>query len=288
MSGESITAWRAQVTHEMLLQLQLSVPAKRRPSVAALDHVGLYLATCLRNSKGYVDETEAQIATGLHRSLSASTVGDALSALRPIWRPITRGAKGHGTRRVFVFHDPKGLLHDSATERDYPAEIPTTTERDYPAEIETDKDGICMTTERDNSEPGRGNPVTPDSPDNAPSASAETASVRSPETGAHDRTQPTPRCTVCAAEPTETQNDLATRLQRALKVDDSAQQSRWAQKCVTPLVRHRPDMVEWQHLEILRKITAQTASTLSPFAFAPHDDSLQLADALFPAAEDNT
>lgn len=282
MSGESITAWRAQVTRELLTRAQLSVPAKRRPRIAVLDHVGLYLATCLRNSKGYVDETETQIADGLHRTYSVSTVGDALNALRDIWQPITRGAKGHGTRRVFVFCDPKGMLQPNATQRDYPAEITTTNERDYPAEIETHKDGIAMPNEREHDEPGRDYPVTPELPDNAPSASAETASVRSPEPGAHNSTQPTPRCTVCAADGTERQRDLTRRLSLAVRVNDAVTNKTPARNCVAPLVMHRPDLVEWQYLEIMQGIAKNSPETLSPFGFPQHDDVLRYANDLFP------
>lgn len=274
MSGESITAWRSQVTHELLLRMQQSVPEKHRPSVAAMDHVGLYLATCLKNGKGYVDETEQQIAIGLHKSWSPSTIGDALKALREVWRPITRGAKGHGTRRVFVFYDPKNLLPDSTTERDYPTEKNTETKRDYPAKTETKKDGIAMTTERDYTETERGCPVTPELPDYAPSASAETASVRSPEASAQQVTQPTPRCTVCAAALTEQQQDLASRLIIACKVGDFRLSVR-AQQCIAVLIKHHPELSEEQYLKVLRNVAKVAAQARTPYQFSPHDDCLQ-------------
>lgn len=202
MSGDAIRAWRKQVTREMLTQACLTVPEKRRPSTAVVAQVGFYLAVSLRDSKGFTDETEQQIVDGLQGTLSLSTVGDALRALREIWVPVRRGAKGSGTRRVFVLHDPKSLLKDLPPQRDYPAEIATY------------HNGKTMPPQRENDLSQRGNPVRPERNLNTDPPALAEAGLCSPDSSA----QPTPACGVCAdAEATHDQA-RENRLVNAVKL----------------------------------------------------------------------
>jgi hypothetical protein len=118
--------------------------------------VGIYLAVSFIESRGYVDETQLQIAEGLHGTLSVDQIGDSLAAWQNIdvFVVIRKGAKGNGTRRVFSFHDPKNLAQRNGAN---------------PVTIGTQQNGVAHPTERGSedtqrgtSETQRGNPVTPE------------------------------------------------------------------------------------------------------------------------------
>jgi hypothetical protein len=132
------------------------MPDKRRPDIRTLELVGVYLAQSFIDERGYVDETQLQIAEGLHGALSVDQIGDALSAWQNIgvFVVIRKGAPGSGTRRVFSFHDPKNLAQRNGAN---------------PVTIGTQQDGVAHPTERgsDDTQRGtdatqRGNPVTPE------------------------------------------------------------------------------------------------------------------------------
>ncbi len=156
MSGNAIQAWRENITRKLLRQAQDAMPDKRRPDIRTLELVGVYLAQSFIHERGYVDETQLQIAEGLHGALSVDQIGDALSAWQNIGVlvVIRKGAPGSGTRRVFSFHDPKNLAQRNGAN---------------PVTIGTQQDGVAHPTERgsDDTQRGtdatqRGNPVTPE------------------------------------------------------------------------------------------------------------------------------
>lgn len=259
MSGDAIKAWRKQVTREMLTQACLSVPQKRRPSTAVVDQVGLYLAVSLRDSKGFADETEQQIVDGLHGTLSVSSVGDALHALRAIWVPVKRGAKGSGTRRVFVLHDPHGLLNDLPPQRDYPAEITTY------------HNGKTMPPQRESDLSERGYPVAPERNLNTdPPASAE-AGLCSPDSSA----QPTPPCGVCA-DATDTLDHRRTdRLVNAVQIrrqPRTVNQER-LRKAARTLLAHYPNSTQSWLIDVLLLWEPLSLA----LALQAHDQLLRLA-----------
>lgn len=156
MSGSAIQAWRKNINRELLLQAQDTMPDKRRPDIRTLELAGVYLAQSFIDSRGYVDETQLQIAVGLHGALSVDQIGDGLTALQNIGVlvVIRKGARGSGTRRVFSFHDPKNLAQRNGVD---------------PVTIGTQQNGVAHPTERggDDTQWGtdetpRGNPVTPE------------------------------------------------------------------------------------------------------------------------------
>jgi hypothetical protein len=242
----------------MLTQACLSVPEKRRPSARVLSQVGQYLAAAMRDSKGYTDETEQQVADGLQGTLSLDTVGNALQALSLIWVPIRRGAKGSGTRRVFVFHDPKGLL----------SAMPP--QRDYPAEITTNDNGKTMPPQRENSAAQRGYPVTPEVILNTdPPASAE-AGLCSPEPVA----QPTTPCRLCAdATESVRENRLVNAVNLRCNLSARSKGTERTRKAARILLAHYPTgtnpwlvdvLCQWEPLSLLNALHA-------------HDNVLRLA-----------
>lgn len=111
MSGDAIQAWRTVVTAEMLERAQQSMPPKQRPSRRNLELVGMYLAQSFIDRRGYTEETQQQIAEGLHNVITVDGVSLAQRAMdnAGLTVVVRQGAPGHGTRRVFSFHDPKGL-----------------------------------------------------------------------------------------------------------------------------------------------------------------------------------
>jgi hypothetical protein len=132
------------------------MPDKRRPDIRTLELVGVYLAQSFIDERGYVDETQLQIANGLHGVISVDQVGDGLTAWQNIgvFVVIRKGARGSGTRRVFSFHDPKNLAQRNGAN---------------PVTIGTQQNGVAHPTERgsDDTQRGtdatqRGNPVTPE------------------------------------------------------------------------------------------------------------------------------
>jgi hypothetical protein len=156
MSGNAIQAWRENITRELSRQAQDAMPDKRRPDIRTLELVGVYLAQSFIDERGYVDETQLQIAEGLHGSLSVDQIGDALSAWQNlgVLVVIRKGAKGSGTRRVFSFHDPKNLAQRNGAN---------------PVTIGTQQNGVAHPTERGSDDTQRGtdetqraNPVTPE------------------------------------------------------------------------------------------------------------------------------
>ena len=156
MSGNAIQAWRENITRELSRQAQDAMPDKRRPDIRTLELVGVYLAQSFIDERGYVDETQLQIAEGLHGSLSVDQIGDALSAWQNlgVFVVIRKGAKGSGTRRVFSFHDPKNLAQRNGAN---------------PVTIGTEQNGVAHPTERGRDDTQRGrdatqwaNPVTPE------------------------------------------------------------------------------------------------------------------------------
>ncbi len=263
MSGDAIRAWRKQVTHEMLVQASLTVPEKRRPSIALLDHLGWVLACSLQPSKGYTDDTEQQIAAALHGAYTTSTVGDALYALRDLWVPIRRGAKGNGTRRVFVFCDPKGLLDDQSLGRG------------NPAEIATDKGGKTVPLQRENDLSGWGNPATPEYYLNTDPPAPAGAGLYSPDSD----TQPTPPCRVCADATGD--GTRCERLVRAVNVQRQNQKQTTLTKpqedrlliAARYLCAHYPDSDDLHHIAVLH----QWLPICVELARTAHDSVLKLA-----------
>lgn len=249
----------------MLTQAALNVPEKRRPAPDKLELVGKHLAESLKDSKGYVDETEQQIVDGLHGTLSTSTVGDALYALREIWVPVKRGNKGYGTHRVFVLHDPKQLLKDHTQQRGNPV-------------METgNNNGKTMPLQRENNAPQRGNPVTPEQNLNTAPPAPAGWGLCSPD----DDAQHTPPCRVCA----DAAGTYDPKLPARLAVAVSAQLQARRQEPLTAdmtnrlerhapiLLCHYPDRPIEQHIETLHLwVPLALLHTLNP-----HNALLKLA-----------
>lgn len=265
MSGDAIRAWIRQVTGEMLTQAALTVPEKRRPAPDKLELVGKHLAESLKDGKGYVDETEQQIVAGLHGTVSVSTVGDALDALREIWVPVKRGNKGYGTHRVFVLHDPKQLLKDHTQQRDYPV-------------METgNNNGKSMPLQRENNAPQRGNPVTPEHNLNTAPPAPAGWGLCSPD----DDAQHTPPCRVCADAagtydpklPARLAVAVSAQLQARRQSPLTADMTHRLERHASILLRHYPDRTREQHIETLHLwVPLALRHTLDP-----HDALLQLA-----------
>lgn len=122
MSASAIKAWRTLPIRRALLDgARQLMPEKRRPTIEAMELVGLTL--CVMHRKGdCIDDTHAQIQSELV-SLSADQVARSLQALdHPALFPIlVRGAKGQGTKRRIAFLRLMGAN---------PNEIVTTTHGD--------------------------------------------------------------------------------------------------------------------------------------------------------------
>lgn len=244
----------------MLTQAALTVPEKRRPSKKVLSQVGYYLAVSLKDSKGYTDETEQQIADGLHGTLSTSTVGDALYALREIWVPVKRGNKGYGTRRVFVLHDPKQLLKDHTQQRGNPV-------------METgNNNGKTMPLQREDNAPQRGNPVTPEHNLNTAPPAPAGWGLCSPDNDA----QHTTPCRVCADAARTCDPKLPARLVTAVAVKrkltpEQRERMEWAAPI---LLAHLPERTAIQHVETLQ----MWLPIARKHGLHRHDALLQLAE----------
>lgn len=156
MSGDCIKAWRETVTREQLEQAQNSMPVKRRPALQTLENVGGYLAQSFIETRGYVEETQLQIATALHGVLTTHQISDALVALDNVglWVVIRKGAPGHATRRVMATHDPKNLANRNGVNPD--------TMNDERNGIDTATQRGKDHTQRGSNETQRANPVTPE------------------------------------------------------------------------------------------------------------------------------
>lgn len=156
MSGDAIRLWRDSVNRELLLRAQDSMPTKHRPDRRDLELVGLYLAQSFVTNKGYVDETQTQVVEGLHGVLSVDQVKNALTALQnvDVLTVIRAGARGHGTRRVFSFHDPKQLSNPSGVNP------PANGDEHSGAKTATQRGK--RQTQRGKRVSQRGNPTTPE------------------------------------------------------------------------------------------------------------------------------
>jgi len=119
MSSGAIRAWRMNVTSQLMEQARLEIDDKHRPTVIAMELVGLYLAVAQRDSKSYCDESHEQIRTGLRNSLSLDQVKVSLRALDypGLWQIVKPGGENAPTRRVLSSFDRDGLI---ATRGDKP------------------------------------------------------------------------------------------------------------------------------------------------------------------------
>lgn len=161
MSGKALTDWRTLVTREWLERAQDSMPTKRRPDLRSLEMVGNYLAWSFVDQRGYVEETQTQIAKGLHNILSIDQIGDCTTAMQNVGIVVVvrTGAPGHGTRRVFSFHDPKNLAErDGAS----PTASPHAQDGANPPALVVEHNGVHERTQRGNDETERGYPLTPE------------------------------------------------------------------------------------------------------------------------------
>ena len=117
MSRESLRAWK-QITREQLEAARLTIDAKHRPSLEAMNAVGAALAWSFRNDRGYVDLTLEQLSENEKGIYSVETCKWAVIAhdRGRIWVNVERGGRERGgTRRVMPTFDPKGLAAHAIT-----------------------------------------------------------------------------------------------------------------------------------------------------------------------------
>lgn len=167
MSSGAIAAWQAHVTLDLLEQARQSIDQRHRTAVVNMELVGQYLAVKQR-SKGYCNESHAQIYEGLHGVLTIETIGRALRCLNypGLWQIVKLGGKGSPTRRVLSSYDPHGLIQSCGVQAP-PDE--QTTHGDIPPHDVRATHGDKSTTHGDNTANARGtnteragsNPRTP-------------------------------------------------------------------------------------------------------------------------------
>ena len=112
MSSGAIRAWRTNVTEQLMEQARQEIEPKRRPTIIAMQLVGLYLAVAQRERKAYCDESYEQILNGLCNVLTANQLKAALRALNypGLWQIVKPGGKNAPTRRVLSSFDRDGLI----------------------------------------------------------------------------------------------------------------------------------------------------------------------------------
>ena len=112
MSSGAIGAWRTNVTEQLMEQARQEIEPKRRPTIIAMQLVGLYLAVAQRERKAYCDESYEQILTGLCNVLTANQLKAALRALNypGLWQIVKPSGENAPTRRVLSSFDRDGLI----------------------------------------------------------------------------------------------------------------------------------------------------------------------------------
>jgi len=112
MSSGAIGAWRTNVTEQLMEQARQEIEPKRRPTIIAMQLVGLYLAVAQRERKAYCDESYEQILTGLCNVLTANPLKAALRALNypGLWQIVKPSGENAPTRRVLSSFDRDGLI----------------------------------------------------------------------------------------------------------------------------------------------------------------------------------
>jgi hypothetical protein len=111
MSSGAIEAWHATVTPDLLETARQNIDRRHRTTAVNMELVGLYLAVKHR-SKGFCNESHAQIYDGLHGVLSLDAISRALRCLNfpGLWQIVKPGGKGSPTQRVLTSFDPHGLI----------------------------------------------------------------------------------------------------------------------------------------------------------------------------------
>jgi hypothetical protein len=171
MSSGAIEAWHTTVTPDLLETARQSIDKRHRTTSVNMELVGLYLAVKHR-SKGFCNESHAQIHDGLHGVLTLDAISRALRCLDypGLWQIVKPGGKGSPTQRVLTSFDPHGLIQSRGGQAPHDEQV---THGDIPPHDDAATYGDKSSTHGDTTHNARGyNPqqtgVSPHTPKQSP------------------------------------------------------------------------------------------------------------------------